>query len=125
MWLRSADYRYLPAPLAVVTACRYTHGGGLVRTRQVSDRSMARQTADAVEQAYATNAGEIPFTRCTSNAVIRTLDVLVLRDVVGEIFEVRVPRHTCPIVAFGFDAAPPNTAVSTVLNQLLGPPRDS
>lgn len=127
VWLHDAPAlvpRYLPAPLAVITACRYRRDrdGGLTRTQQVNDRDGTGQTADAVEAAHRTWAGEIPFSGCAADAAIRTVDVLVLRDVVGETLEVRVVRDTCPAVTFGFDGAPPNAAVSAVLDRLLGPP---
>jgi hypothetical protein len=40
LWLRAPDGKALPAPLAVVTACRYTRAGStdLVRIRKASDR---------------------------------------------------------------------------------------
>ncbi len=125
-WLHgeSADGRYLPAPLAIITACRYQQAGhgSLARTKKVLRRGALNQTTDAVEAAHTKIAGEIPFLGCASTAVIRTVDVLVLRDIVGETFEVRVVRDTCPVITFGFDGAPPNAAVSALLDMLLGPP---
>ncbi|MFG2039549.1 hypothetical protein [Dactylosporangium sp. NPDC048998] len=117
------DHRYLPVPLAVVTACRYVRGpdGNWDRTRQVTDRGVARDTATAVEAAAKTAEGEIPYLNCSSPP--KTVDVLMLRDVVGETREVRVTRDACAVVTFGFDGAPPSAALDSVLDGLLGRPR--
>ncbi|WP_432972393.1 hypothetical protein [Dactylosporangium sp. CA-233914] len=125
VWIHTygQDYRYLPVPLAVVTACRYVRGpdGNWDRTRQVLDRGVARDTATAVEAAAKTAAGEVPYLGCSSEP--RTVDVLMLRDVVGETREVRVTRDTCAVVTFDFDGAPPSAALDSILDGLLGRPR--
>ncbi|GAA4261921.1 hypothetical protein [Dactylosporangium darangshiense] len=122
MYTYGQDHRYLPAPLAVVTACRYVRGpdGSWDRTSQVTDRGVARDTATAVEEAARTAAGEIPYMGCSSQP--KTVDVLMLRDVVGETREVRVTRDTCAVVTFDFDGAPPSPALDRVLDGLLGRP---
>ncbi|GAA1534940.1 hypothetical protein GCM10009827_061410 [Dactylosporangium maewongense] len=117
-----ADRRYLSAPLAVVTACRYVRGDGDAwdRTRQVTDRGAAGDAATAVNAAAEATAGEIPYLHCS--APPGTVDVLVLRDVLGETREVRVTRDACPVVTFDFEGAPPSPALNAVLDRLLGRP---
>ncbi|WP_432827152.1 hypothetical protein [Dactylosporangium sp. CA-092794] len=123
MYTYGQDHRYLPVPLAVVTACRYVRGpdGDWDRTGQVTDRGVARDTATAVEAAAKTAEGEIPYMNCSSRPT--TVDVLMLRDVVGETREVRVTRDGCAVVTFDFDGAPPSAALDSVLDGLLGRPR--
>jgi len=122
MYTYGLDHRYLPVPLAVVTACRYARGsdGNWDRTRQVSVRGVAHDIATAVEAAAKTVAGEIPYMNCSSQPT--TVDVLMLRDVVGETREVRVTRDACAVVTFNFDGAPPAAALDSVLDGLLGRP---
>lgn len=123
MYTYGQDHRYLPVPLAVITACRYVRGpdGNWDLTRRVIDRGVARATATAVEAAAETAAGEIPYLHCSSQP--KTVDVLMLRDVVGETREVRVTRDACTVVTFDFDGAPPSAALDSVLDGLLGRPR--
>jgi hypothetical protein len=125
VWMYSygQHHRYLPVPLAVVTACRYVRGsdGNWDRTRRVTDRGVARDTATAVEAAAKTAAGEVPYMNCSSQP--KTVDVLMLRDVVGETREVRVTRDACMVVTFDFDGAPPSAALDKVLDGLLGRPK--
>jgi hypothetical protein len=123
MYTHGQDHRYLPVPLAVITACRYVRGsdGNWDLTRRVIDRGVARATATAVEAAAETVAGEIPYLHCSSQP--KTVDVLMLRDVVGETREVRVTRDACTVVTFDFDGAPPSAALDSVLDGLLGRPR--
>ena len=52
----------------------------------------------------------------------KTVDVLLLRDVIGETREVRVTRDTCAVVTFDFDGAPPSSELDGVLDRLLGRP---
>jgi effector-binding domain-containing protein len=47
----------------------------------------------------------VPFHVCPSDDAVRTVDVLVLRDVVGETIEVRVLRDHCLVATFGFAGA--------------------
>jgi hypothetical protein len=114
--------RALPVPLAVVTACRYVRDtdGTWHRTRLVTDRPPAGAAPGAGAAGAPTAAGEIPYLECGSPA--RTVDVLIARDLLGETREVRVTRDTCPVVTFGFDGAPPSTALDAVLDRLLGTP---
>ncbi len=126
-WLHTygEHLRYLPAPAAVVTACRYVRDrhGHFGRTRQVEERRQAGQVADALETAFKTRAVELPFSDCTTGTAVRTVDALIVRDVVGETAEVRIVRDTCDVVTFGFNGATPNAALLTILNRLLGRPR--
>jgi hypothetical protein len=120
LWLRAQDRNFLPAPLAVVTACRYVRSGGanLVRFGQASDRGVAGQTAEAVDASY-----KAPIHEPCTPSTVRTLDVLVLRDTVGETIEVRVPRDHCNIVIFSYYQGTPNASLLGVLDRLLGAPR--
>jgi hypothetical protein len=125
-WLHTfgPDFQYLAAPLAVVTACRYvrTEDGGLGQTRQVIDRGVGRELSDAIEATYRNERGEIPFLDCPSDNAVRTVDVLVLRDVVGETLEVRVLRDHCLVATFGFAGAIAGPELLSVLDRLLGRP---
>ncbi|MEV4513931.1 hypothetical protein AB0K00_33860 [Dactylosporangium sp. NPDC049525] len=124
VWVYShgQDHRYLPVPLAVVTACRYVRGadGTWDRTREVTDRGVAADAATAVEAVSKKALGEVPYLHCSAEP--RTVDVLLLRDVLGETREVRATRDTCPVVTFDFDGAPPSTELDGVLDHLLGRP---
>lgn len=122
MYTHGPDPDYLTVPLAVITACRYTRADGdtWTRTRQVTDRDTARDTATALEATARTRSGEIPYLTCTGRPT--TVDVLVLRDVTGETREVRATRDTCPVVTFDFDGAPPSAALDRILDDLLGRP---
>ena len=63
----------------------------------------------------------VPFHACPSDDAARTVDVLVLRDVVGETIEVRVLRDHCLVATFGLaDVAGPE--LLSVLERLLGRP---
>jgi hypothetical protein len=127
VWLHTygKDFRYLPAPPAVVTACRYVRDryGHFGRTRQVNERRRVGQVADALETAFKTRAVELPFSDCTTGTTVRTVDALIMRDAVGETAEVRIVRDTCNVVTFGFNGATPNTALLANLDRLLGPPK--
>ncbi|MFI5916697.1 hypothetical protein [Dactylosporangium sp. NPDC051541] len=111
----------LPVPLAVVTACRFVRGsdGHWDRARQVDDRGVADETGAAVVAAAKATMGQIPYATCSSPG--RTVDVLLLRDVVGETREVRVARDTCPVVTIGFEGSPQSPALDRILDRLLGP----
>ncbi len=124
LWLYDPN-RLLAAPYTVVTACRYTHprNDTLPRLRQVVDRGAATEAGDAVETAYRSRLGRVPVVHCPPSTTVRTVDVLVLRDSVGETVEVRVPRDTCDVVVFGDQTSPKDDALTRVLDRLLGPPR--
>ncbi|WP_327000383.1 hypothetical protein OHA72_35335 [Dactylosporangium sp. NBC_01737] len=113
---------FLPAPPAVVTACRFVRGsdGTWDRIREVTDRAVTGDAAAAVEAASKQALGEVPYLQCSADP--KTIDVLLLRDALGETREVRATRDTCPVVTFDFDGAPPSTALDAVLDHLLGRP---
>jgi hypothetical protein len=114
---------YLTAPLTAVTACRLVRSSGrLIRAEEVDGGGALDEMTRAVNAAHQKAEGEIPFDGCAT-AAIRTVDVLVLRDVVGQTIEVRVDRDTCPSVAFGFEGAPADATLDAVLDGLLGRPR--
>lgn len=115
---------YLPAPLAAVTACRYVDDGrkGMRRVQRITNRSLVGPLTTAVEEAYDKESGHVPFLDCQRADRPRTLDVLMLRDVIGEVAEVRILRDSCEVVTFGFDAASQTPALLALLDQLLGEP---
>jgi hypothetical protein len=128
VWLHTfgPDFPYLKAPLAVVTACRYVRtehdSRSLSLTRQVSDRGVAQELSDAIEATYRNQGGEIPFLDCPTDSAVSTVDVLALRDVVGETNEVRILRDSCPVATFGFAGATTGPELVNVLDRLLGRP---
>lgn len=90
------------------------------RIREVTDRAVTGDAAAAVEAASKQALGEVPYLQCSADP--KTIDVLLLRDALGETREVRATRDTCPVVTFDFDGAPPSTALDAVLDHLLGRP---
>jgi hypothetical protein len=125
-WLRTSgeDRRYLAAPAAVVTACRYERRGDLEfrRSDRVTSRSVAGRVDAAVQTAYRTYPTRKPYDDCGPIGAIGTIDVLVIRDSVGETTEVRLPRDACQIVSFGDEGGrTPNGDLTALLDELLGP----
>jgi hypothetical protein len=111
-------------PPAVVTACRYVRDSEttLRLDKQVTDRP-ATEARRAVAE---TLARALPGTslECVYQAgVSATVDVLILRDVLGQTVEVRVLRDACGIVFAGpVDYARSDAGLLGVLDALLGPP---
>jgi hypothetical protein len=123
VWLRAPDRHALPAAAVVVTACRYTlrDPGELVRVSQVDDRAVAGAASAAVDAALGSMYTS-SFVICPQDAVPRILDVLVLRDLVGETVEVRILRDTCLAMVIGTLQARPNDGLTDLLDHLLGRP---
>ncbi|GAA3455284.1 hypothetical protein [Dactylosporangium matsuzakiense] len=123
VWLHTPQigWHMLPVPLAVVTACRFVHGpGGWERSRQVVNRAVAKEATTAVEAAAKQLAGDREYAGCPTPP--RTIDVLMLRDAVGETREVRLTRDTCPRITFDFKPAPAASALNSIVDKLLGRP---
>jgi hypothetical protein len=124
-WLQSYGERYLVGPATVVTACRYEREDtGFRRTERVPRRSLATRVDAALQTAFKTYPTRLPYFDCGPIDAITTVDVLVIRDSVGETIEVRLPRDACQIVSFGDDGGrSPNDDLTTLLDDLLGPAR--
>jgi hypothetical protein len=122
-WLRSDGARYLAGPAAAVTACRYQRDdAGFRRTAQVARRSVAARADAALQTVFTTYPMRLPYFDCGPVEAITTVDVLVIRDSVGQTVEVRLPRDACPIVSFGEEGGrTPNEDLTDLLDELLGP----
>jgi len=83
---------------------------------------VAGRTDAAVQDAFQTLSSLLPYFDCGPLRGVKTIDVLVIRDSVGETAEVRLPRDACRIVAFtDTDGRRPNENLTTLLDELLGP----
>jgi hypothetical protein len=122
-WLQTYGERYLAGPATVVTACRYERDdSGFRRTGRVTRRSVAARVDAALQTAFTTNPMKLPYFDCEPIDAITTVDVLVIRDSVGETVEIRLPRDACQIVSFGDDGGrTPNDDLTALLDEVLGP----
>jgi hypothetical protein len=124
-WLQTFGERYLAGPATVVTACRFEReDAGFHRVDRVTRRSVAARVDGVLQTAFKTYPTRLPYFDCGPIDAITTVDVLVIRDSVGETAEVRLPRDACQIVSFGDDGGrTPNDDLTTLLDEMLGPVR--